>query len=154
MNKNLLYKVLVIWTIIGAILNLDFNQIWGCIVGYDFHLIYYHISFTIISFSLWYFAWKSTNQKNVLILIMSEIFIWVIKYLILKGGYVYGIFGVINSTHLIYDILSLSLRILLFLVVFTRIKPLPVKEIILSIIFISGIITIKIIFFRTPIIFL
>ena len=141
-NSRLLLGLLII----GFVLNLDYTNRFGCIIGDESILDPRNILFSSISISLilLYLVVKSRILK--LYFVLLEFSFWIFKLFYFKGGYAVGVLGSPDIIISFYDHLCLFLRLL---IIFKLLK-LNCKTIYL-VLFTLAIMIIKIFLFPIPI---
>ena len=113
MKTRKLYWIVILLTSLGFITKLDFTQNWGCLYLDESYLLPYRAAFTGVSLSLLYIGLKVKNERSKLLITTGELIFWISLLLILKGGYAVGIGGVPKETILLYDFISLLVRLIL-----------------------------------------
>lgn len=154
-KKDILYLVLLLWLTLGYLLRLDYQNSWGVMSGINLfkykttifskdllskQAIFFFISFLLISFS--YFIENKSLKKFIII---SELSIWLIRFLFMRGGYIVGFGGNPDEGIIIYDFVASLLRILLLIQIFDLKQG--IQKISLGIFISIGIIIIKTSFF-------
>lgn len=107
------FYALIGLTLIGFLFSFDNNQAFGCIVSETSVFSSNNIIYSAISIGLLTLAYINKDRKNQLVILSLELLFWLYKLLYLKGGYSVGItaspiFGV-----LYFDIIALTLRLIL-----------------------------------------
>jgi len=107
------FVFLISWITIGFLTRLDNNQDWGCIIqsapifGLD------NIVFSSISLIIILLSWRVKQKSIKLLFILVETFYFLTKFLFIKGGYVVGITAGPNDFVVLYDYISILVRILI-----------------------------------------
>lgn len=112
-NSNTIFWILIGWVIFGFITKLDYTMRWGCIVRFEPIFSGQNILFTSIALFLLFLGAYLTPKKTGLLILIFELIIWLNKLLFIKGGYVVGVVGGPDISILLYDLLALTLRLLL-----------------------------------------
>lgn len=138
-------KFLIGMVIVGSVIGIENSQSFGCVIGLEM-LSISNLFFLIISSTLLFFALKSNSQKRVSALIAIEFSIWILKYLIYKGGYITGYGGTPNPINVTYDFIAITLRFLLLFKIVSQIKRKWIYAILISVIMV----TVKVNLFALP----
>jgi hypothetical protein len=113
LSADWIFYSLILFIVIGFLLRLDNNESFGCIIMDNPTFSFDNILYSGISIGLLTFGYK-TQQKNIQLIILSgELLFWLYKLFFLKGGYAVGLGGVPMVSVLWYDLVALSLRLLL-----------------------------------------
>jgi hypothetical protein len=131
--------------IVGSILGIENSQAWGCVLGLEM-LSFGNLIFFIISLVLLLKAYKSDNQKTAILFLAIETGIWIIKYILYKGGYVTEYGGTPNSINVVYDFIAIGSRTFLLLVYAANLRNALLPAILSSIL----IVAVKINLFALP----
>lgn len=120
-NHLRLLKYLFGMVVVGSILGIENSQEFGCIMGLEM-LSVGNLIFLLLSSSLLYTAIKSNNSKLAIKVLVLETTIWIVKYILYKGGYITGFGGTANPINVVYDFISIGLRIWILLILTKKIK--------------------------------
>lgn len=101
------------WIVFGFLAQLDYTQQLGCIVGHESTFSSWDILFSSISIGLITFGYFIPNRKISRLILLGELFFWLGKLYTIKGGYTVGIGAVPSLFVFTYDIIALSLRLIL-----------------------------------------
>jgi hypothetical protein len=142
-NEKLLLNILLIWIVIGFFLSLDYSDQWGCIIEYQPFWSKLNILFSFISFALVLIAKVVKNKKMRVIFLFLELFFWIGKLMVYKGGYSVGFVGSPQTLIVCYDLVALFLRLLVLRNTFFKIRTIYIAS--LTVI----VLLVKISFFRT-----
>ena len=107
------FWLLIGWTIFGFLTNLDFTEQWGCIISHEPifskpNILYSGLALLVLSIGFF----VPFRQVRYVVLI-GELFFWTFKLMTIKGGYAVGFGGVPSVSVLSFDIIALTLRLLL-----------------------------------------
>jgi hypothetical protein len=111
-DYNFMVLMLLAWIIIGFFFNLDYNDRWGCIVThqpiFNKHNIIFSASALIFTI-LGRISKKALLKRSIHII---ELIFWITRLMIYKGGYAVGFTGSPADTIVIYDFITLLLRLI------------------------------------------
>jgi hypothetical protein len=107
------FYTLICLTIAGFFLSLDNNQAFGCIISETSVFSSNNIIYSGISIGLLTLAYINKDRKNQLLILSAELLFWLYKLFYLKGGYNVGITASAMFGVLYFDIIALTLRIIL-----------------------------------------
>lgn len=147
LNKNNGFKFLLGWIVFGFVARLDYSDNWGCVIGLEPILETKNILFSIISFALIFWAFKTENIKMKKILLGLELVYWITKLIVFKGGYVVGFRGIPDITIVFYDLVAIIGR-LFILSQILKVNQFKFTKIIIMALLVLGI---KISIFATPV---
>ncbi|WP_157638213.1 hypothetical protein [Flexithrix dorotheae] len=142
-SPRAVYLLLIGWTAYGFLTNLDYSQQWGCIISHEPIFSIENIIFSGIAIGLISIGGGVSNKQIGTLILLAELIFWLFKLFLIKGGYVVGFGGVPSIEVLSFDIIALTLRLLLL----SQVSQLYIRSIwILTLAFI--IMGIKVQFFR------
>jgi hypothetical protein len=107
------FYALIGLTIIGFLFSLDNNQAFGCIILETSVFSSDNIIYSGISVLLLTLAYINQDRKNQLLILSAELLFWLYKLFYLKGGYSVGITASAMFGVLYFDIIALTLRLIL-----------------------------------------
>jgi hypothetical protein len=108
-----IFYALIGLTIIGFLFSLDNNKAFGCIISDTSVLSSNNIIYSGISIGLLTLAYISKDRKKQLLILSVELLFWLYKLFYLKGGYSVGITASPMFGVLCFDIIALTLRLIL-----------------------------------------
>lgn len=124
------FVALIFWIVFGFFTQLDYNQDWGCIGGGGYIFSNSNMFYSGIALALVNIGFFSSNKNLKIIILIVELLFWLSKLFLVKGGYAVGIGGVPSSDVVLFDMISISLRILLVKQLF----KLPINALFVSIV--------------------
>lgn len=107
------FYALIGFTITGFLFSLDNNQAFGCTIIEKSVFSSNNIIYSGISVGLLTFAFITKDTKNRLLILLVELLFWLYKLFYVKGGYNVGITASPMFSVLYFDIIALTLRIIL-----------------------------------------
>jgi len=117
-NENNSFIFLLVWIVYGFFEGLDYTERFGCIVDFEPIFSAENISYSTISFILILSAFLIKIPRFKKVLFSTELIYWISKLMIFKGGYVVGIGGVPDSSILLFDFISILLRLYILTKIF------------------------------------
>jgi hypothetical protein len=111
-NKTIFWG-LVSWTMLGFTSNLDYYTQSGCVVSEVSMFSTANISFSIIALALLTIGYFIPYRRLGIVVLTFELIIWVFKFLLIKEGYAVGYGGEIDMDVLFFDVVALTLRLVL-----------------------------------------
>lgn len=117
--------------VVGSIIGIENSQAFGCVVGLEM-LSIGNLIFLIISSSLIIKAIRTQELSLRIKLLSIETGIWILKYLLYKGGYITGFGGTANPVNVIYDFMAIGLRGWIIMSLFDQAKTKIVAALLVS----------------------
>ena len=136
-DYNLMVIILIAWIIFGFFFNLDYNDRWGCIITHQTIFNKFNIIFSSTALIFTFFARISSKPLIKISMHTIELIFWIIRLLILKGGYAVGYAGSPADMIVTYDFLALFLRLIVIRNTGIKIRSLYLSAITLIVILIK-----------------
>lgn len=134
------FIALLVWIVFGFFAQLDYNQDWGCIGGSGYIFSNSNMLYSGIALTLLNIGFFAQHKHFKIIVLAVEFLFWLYKLFLIKGGYVVGFGGIPSCDVVLFDMIAISLRILLVKQLF----KLPINALFVSIVsFIIMVIKIK-----------
>jgi len=108
-----IFLLLLGWSVYGFLTNNDYNQQWGCIIAHEPIFSYQNILYSTTALILLSIGYFLSDRYIASAVLTIELFFWIYKLFIIKGGYAVGFGGVPSIDVLSFDIVALTLRLLL-----------------------------------------
>ncbi len=112
-DSNFIFWILISWIIFGFFAKLDYTNQWGCFAIHEPVFSRENILFSSISLFLLFLGVYLIPKKLGYVILIFEVFIWLFKLFLIKGGYIIGVTGGPDIIILWYDFSALILRLLL-----------------------------------------
>lgn len=130
-NQNqITFIALLVWIVFGFFTQLDYNQDWGCIGGSGYIFSSSNLFYSGIALALVNIGFFAQNKYLKVTILAMELLFWLYKLFLIKGGYAVGIVGVPSSNVVLFDMIALTLRILLI----KQLLKLPINALFVSIV--------------------
>jgi len=124
------FVFLISWIAIGFLTRLDNNLDWGCIIQSAPIFRLDNIVFSSISMIIIFLSWRVKQRSIKLLFILVEVFYFMTKFLFVKGGYEVGFGASPNDFVVLYDYLSILVRILIIVKLINKQFRLYIPEIV------------------------
>jgi hypothetical protein len=112
-NSTTTYSILISWTFIGFLFNLDYTLNWGCIIFSETIFTTENIMYSGIALSLLSIGHFIPSRKIGVLVLTAELLFWIYKLFLVKGGYAVGFGGIPAIDVLAFDTIALTLRLTL-----------------------------------------
>lgn len=117
-NPTTTFWILIGWSVFGFFTNLDYTDQWGCSIVDESIFSELNIFYSGLSLLLLLVGFLIPFRQIRYLILIGELIFWIYKLMIIKGGYSVGFGGVPSLSVLIFDIVALTLRLLLIKQIF------------------------------------
>lgn len=119
--------------LVGSIIGFENSQQFGCVIGLEM-LSLSNVIFLMIALVLLIGINKSENIETKFFLCKIEFGIWIGKYFLYKGGYIFGFSGEPNLLNVTYDFIAIGLRMFLLMTLLGTRKNYLIPSVLLAVI--------------------
>jgi|GEM_PF-6450612 len=111
LHSKKVLSVLFLWSLLGLIAGLDQSNAFGCVISPMAMLTNKNIFLSGLSIGLIFMAYRTENIGRQVFLGIGEALFWIGKLFLFKGGYAVGFIGSADLSILLYDTLSIYIRL-------------------------------------------
>ncbi len=113
LKPSTVFLVLIAWSVFGFLTNNDYNQQWGCIISSEPTLSETNILYSTVALILITLGYSIRIRQIGSLILITELVFWLHKLFVVKGGYAVGLGAVPSLSVLSFDVIALTLRLIL-----------------------------------------